>query len=86
MAELKVGDVVKLKSGGPVMTVSRVAEESRLYDCQWFDGTELRTGRFAPDSLVKQDKGATANPGVDKTGMRTVEQRMREMLADDEGE
>jgi len=44
------GDLVKLKSGGPVMTV-----KEKLYDgdlrCQWFGGKKLESGDFPPDSL-----------------------------------
>ncbi|MBN4983893.1 DUF2158 domain-containing protein [Stenotrophomonas maltophilia] len=33
--EFKLGDKVKLKSGGPVMTVSSVSDKD--VECQWFD-------------------------------------------------
>ncbi|TDB32569.1 DUF2158 domain-containing protein [Stenotrophomonas sp. TEPEL] len=33
--EFKLGDKVKLKSGGPVMTVSSVSDKG--VECQWFD-------------------------------------------------
>ena len=48
----KIGDIVKLKSGGPDMTVrdeSRIGES--VYSCQWFAGKKLESGRFAPESL-----------------------------------
>lgn len=35
-AQLQVGDTVKLKSGGPAMTVDRLMGEGA--DCLWFDG------------------------------------------------
>ncbi len=48
----KVGDLVQLKSGGPVMTV---AEENSLGDgqlrCQWFSGKKLEFGWFLPATL-----------------------------------
>jgi len=35
--ELKIGDVVKLKSGGPKMTVKYIEKDGQIY-CQWFAG------------------------------------------------
>jgi len=34
-AEPKVGDVVKLKSGGPIMTIADITPDG-LCRCQWF--------------------------------------------------
>ncbi|MGE6292203.1 YodC family protein [Aeromonas media] len=53
MSDFKVGDVVKLKSGGPDMTVNRIEEVNR-FRCIWFlaDGTP-QTGVFAPEGLEK---------------------------------
>lgn len=54
---LKSGDVVRLKSGGPQMTIQDFGEGEMLdldkgfARCQWFDGTMLKYGRFAPASL-----------------------------------
>ncbi len=41
MWPFKVGDLVRLKSGGPVMTVDQLDIESGLVGCMWFctDGT-----------------------------------------------
>jgi len=54
----QAGDIVKLKSGGPEMTVQSTASESapHLY-CQWFAGKKLESGRFPTNSLdyVEQD-------------------------------
>ena len=50
----KVGDVVKLKSGGPKMTVERESKTHPGYAvCQWFDGTKMEQGRFPHASLEK---------------------------------
>ena len=47
-----VGTIVKLKSGGPEMTVQRVPEKTdAYYTCQWFAGKKLEAGRFPADSL-----------------------------------
>lgn len=41
--EWKSGDLVKLKSGGPLMTVeSRYAQSSNGYYCSWFDKEDKR--------------------------------------------
>lgn len=53
-----VGDIVKLKSGGPDMTINDVVvgynskEFIGSYDCQWFAGKKLDKGRFPEESLV----------------------------------
>lgn len=47
-----VGNIVKLKSGGPEMTVQVVPKPPGVYfDCQWFAGKKLESGRFPADSL-----------------------------------
>lgn len=54
-----VGNIVKLKSGGPDMTVKTTpTENGTSYDCQWFAGKKLESGRFPADSLelVKVEK------------------------------
>jgi len=50
--KLKIGDVVKLKSGGPTMTVNNVDKNGQIY-CQWFAGEydKAREGYFQSDSL-----------------------------------
>lgn len=56
MGEIKVGDTVKLKSGGPVMTVAeigRTASGERLTAwCDWFEKGKKETGAFPVASLV----------------------------------
>lgn len=48
----KVGDIVKLKSGGPEMTVRQVPDDpTKAYVCQWFAGKKLEQGSFPGDSL-----------------------------------
>jgi uncharacterized protein YodC (DUF2158 family) len=50
--DFKVGDIVKLKSGGPDMTVQTVPDSGgRVFACQWFAGKKLEIGRFPGDSL-----------------------------------
>lgn len=53
-----VGDIVKLKSGGPEMTINSVSTNSQtgeftgVYTCQWFAGKKLDQGRFPEESLI----------------------------------
>lgn len=46
----KVGDTVKLKSGGPMMTVDETLEDGRVR-VKWFDGPTLREEIFQPEVL-----------------------------------
>jgi uncharacterized protein YodC (DUF2158 family) len=64
--DIKVGDVVKLKSGGPAMTVNAMLEKSNC-DCRWFDDTQMQgqvahAATFAMEALDKQDKQAEPAP------------------------
>lgn len=49
--EFEVGDIVRLKSGGPDMTVQRYDVGYEYYRCQWFAGKKLESGDFKPASL-----------------------------------
>lgn len=54
-AAFEIGDIVKLKSGGPDMTVRDINgnEQSGVYfQCQWFAGKKLENGSFRGESLV----------------------------------
>ena len=58
MTALKPGDLVVLKSGGPVMTVDTVNTD--IFDddkvtgvlCAWFVGNKLERARFDPGAIV----------------------------------
>jgi uncharacterized protein YodC (DUF2158 family) len=53
MADFKVGDVVKLKSGGAPMTVTNPRTDTGKVECYWFwaaDGT-FHCQTFPPDAL-----------------------------------
>ncbi|MCL2039934.1 MAG: YodC family protein [Bacteroidetes bacterium] len=63
--QINIGDVVKLNSGGPKMTVSYVTcsedkdENGNIcplnsFICQWFINEELKSGCFTSDSLEKK--------------------------------
>jgi uncharacterized protein YodC (DUF2158 family) len=52
MEQIKHGVVVRLKSGGPKMTVSACNSKFPLgLVCHWFIGDELRTGDFSREEL-----------------------------------
>ncbi len=54
--DLKVGDVVQLKSGGPKMTIEQIANFSRTYleaKCVWFAGSKRESGLFQLEMLEK---------------------------------
>ncbi|WP_375263825.1 YodC family protein [Palleronia sp.] len=56
MAEdLKPGDLVRLKSGGPVMTYEGDSEY-RGPICVWFDGSKMKRECFTLTALEKADK------------------------------
>ena len=56
MEDFKVGDVVRLKSGGPDMTVTSVKE--RIIHCKWFtyagNWTTPAIDTFPPAALEKK--------------------------------
>ena len=51
--EFSVGDIIKLKSGGPEMTIQKVLPSIEHYQCQWFAGKKLDSGKFPFDSVIK---------------------------------
>ena len=50
------GNIVRLRSGSPSMTVERTA--GRSVDCAWFVDGQLRTGSFDADALTIDEKGS----------------------------
>ncbi|KYC14220.1 YodC family protein [Pseudomonas sp. ABFPK] len=52
-----IGDLVKIKSGGPVMAVKAVwGERQDTFECQWFAGKKLEVGRFPAASLLPAEE------------------------------
>ena len=63
--EFSSGQLVSLKSGGPVMTVSRF--ENGSVTCQWFgEGDEIQTSSFGPELLELVERQDEANEGSDQ--------------------
>jgi uncharacterized protein YodC (DUF2158 family) len=62
--QIKSGDIVQLKSGGPHMTVSKLHEwQGRTEaNCDWFEGTKPMSGSFPLTSLkvVTEEREASA--------------------------
>jgi uncharacterized protein YodC (DUF2158 family) len=49
--KFKSGDIVKLKSGGPDMTIQRYDKLNDGFRCQWFAGKKLESGIFPAESI-----------------------------------
>lgn len=48
---LKIGDKVRLKSGGPEMTVNQLDNSGAGVECVWFDGTKRTSAFFSELTL-----------------------------------
>lgn len=48
------GDVVQLKSGGPIMTVAFLGVDGDV-NVTWFDKNEPKNGRYPPAVLTKYE-------------------------------
>ena len=60
-SKFKVGDVVKLKSGGPKMTISWLGANpfgagEELAKCEWFEGNKARDREYPITILAKADE------------------------------
>jgi len=52
MEDFEIGDVVRLRSGGPKMTVHGLVSDGDVV-CQWFEGNEVHEESFPKDALKK---------------------------------
>jgi uncharacterized protein YodC (DUF2158 family) len=53
--KFKVGDVVQLKSGGPLMTIASIgiaSSQEQLASCIWFEGSKKNNGNFLASVLM----------------------------------
>ena len=50
MLNFKVGDLVQLKSGGPVMTIKEISGLDSIL-CVWFKDVELVSANFLQETL-----------------------------------
>jgi uncharacterized protein YodC (DUF2158 family) len=55
----RVGDVVQLRSGGPLMTVVEItaAGGRDTVQCRWFVGSEEKSSSFSAETLKPADLG-----------------------------
>lgn len=56
MMQIEVGDVVRLKSGGPSMTVMDITPEGEV-KCEWFSGDDVSRRVFLQAQLERDDGG-----------------------------
>jgi uncharacterized protein YodC (DUF2158 family) len=78
--KISVGSVVKLKSGGPVMTVVAVRDADSL-DCTWFDRDQKRRDSSFPSScvaeFVEDDAKVIFNIGADIPGLDHLQGKVK---------
>jgi uncharacterized protein YodC (DUF2158 family) len=75
MAKFNPGDSVRLKSGGPVLTVDWWSENTDQYICSWFVEKKYETGYFSEASL---EVAIGDKPNVD--ALKTLEQQLRKEI------
>ena len=66
--DIKPGDTVRLKSGGPKMTVTKVGvpymTTAMSVWCKWFEGTKLHEGDFVIEAVQKIEPAGSDAPQV----------------------
>ena len=76
--DVKAGMKVRLKSGGPIMTVEQTGDNR--VGCQWFERNQLKRDTFAPEVLdeISDDRG----PSVSVVGASgpTISQKARRLF------
>jgi uncharacterized protein YodC (DUF2158 family) len=66
----KSGDVVRLKSGGPKMTVTNAGTAhmtgEAFVECAWFVGTKAETASFPPAALAAVQPSSPSGSWMDR--------------------
>ena len=57
MQSIQRGALVRLVSGGPVMSVQGISPNGDIALCAWFDSAALRSEHFATASLLRVPGG-----------------------------
>ena len=52
MKKLKVGDIVRLNSGGPLMTVTETSNDRSSTDVAWFAADEFQSTTMIPEPCL----------------------------------
>lgn len=66
--ELQPGDVVRLRSGGPLMTVGSVGGGWNGCRCFWFVEVELREATISPEALERGEVAPAAEGSAKQPG------------------
>jgi uncharacterized protein YodC (DUF2158 family) len=61
--QFKPGDTVRLKSGGPLMTVHSIESHGAIW-CEWFDQKNQPQGKSFLAATLVADDGGRAGPIV----------------------
>jgi uncharacterized protein YodC (DUF2158 family) len=56
MAHFKPGDTVRLRSGGPLMTVQLISSDGEVW-CEWFDTKQEAQSRGIKATSLESDDG-----------------------------
>ena len=68
--EIKLGDFVIHKSGGPIMTVDSI--DSSGYRCIWFNFFQAKEKYFSKDSLKRLDKSSVSRRRIIRVTIAVV--------------
>lgn len=64
MSDIKVGDIVYLKSGGPAMTINGKSKTGTEWSCAWFVDNNIKSADFRSDALTKDNPSPSKKPAA----------------------
>lgn len=76
---MDIGDLVKLKSGGPTMTVEAITKETAgaTVRCVWFDDADFKRGIFPAATLEKVEDDELEDRSLGFVGSRATKPASR---------